>query len=80
VSRCTQVWEAITHLLPVLWPCRRPLLLALAVGLVLGVGCYLAGPFVAATVSGLAGFAASLTVSAVAQLCRLVTPDRVVNT
>jgi hypothetical protein len=74
-----QAWEGTTHLLPVLWPCRIPLLLALAVGLVLGVGGYLAGPFVAATVSGLAGFAGSLTVSAAAQLCRLVTPDRVVN-
>jgi hypothetical protein len=80
VSRGTQAWEGATHLLPVLWQCRRPLLLALAVGLVLGVGCYLAGPFVAATVSGLAGFAGSLTVSAVAQLRQLLTLDRVVNT
>jgi hypothetical protein len=80
VSRGTQAWEGATHLLPVLWQCRGPLLLALAVGLVLGVGCYLAGPFVAATVSGLAGFAGSLTVSAVAQLCRLLTLDKVANT
>jgi hypothetical protein len=80
VSRGAQAWEGATHLLPVLWQCRRPLLLALAVGLVLAVGCYLAGPFVAATVSGLAGFAASLTVSAVAQLRQLLTLDRVVNT
>jgi hypothetical protein len=80
VSRGTQAWEGATHLLPVVWQCRKPLLLALAVGLVLGVGCYLAGPFVAATVSGLAGFAGSLTVSAVAQLGRLLTLDKVANT
>jgi hypothetical protein len=80
VSRCTRAWEGITHLLPVLWPCRSPLLLALGVGLVLGVGCYLAGPFVAATVSGLAGFAGSLTVSAVAQLGRLRTRHSIAST
>jgi hypothetical protein len=80
LSRCTQAWEGATHLLPVLWPCRRPLLLALGVGLVLGVGCYLAGPFLAATVSGLAGFAGSLAVSAVAPLGRLRTRHSIAST
>jgi hypothetical protein len=80
VSRGTQAWEGATRLLPVLWQCRSPLLLALGVGLVLGVGCYLAGPFVAATVSGLAGFAGSLMVSAMGQLYRLLTLSRIANT
>ena len=43
---------------------RKPLGLAAAVGVMIGVGCFLAGPAVAAAVSGLAGFAASLTASA----------------
>jgi hypothetical protein len=43
---------------------RKPLSLAVAVGAVIGLGCFLAGPAVAAGISGLAGFAASLTASA----------------
>jgi hypothetical protein len=31
---------------------RKPVLICLAVGAVIGLGCYLAGPAVAATVSG----------------------------
>jgi hypothetical protein len=51
---------------------RRPLLAALAVGTALGLGCYLAGPAVASTVSGLAGFAGSLAASAPGRLRRML--------
>jgi hypothetical protein len=43
---------------------HRPLGLAVGVGAAVGLGCYLAGPTVAAAVSGVAGFAASLAASA----------------
>jgi hypothetical protein len=42
---------------------RRPLGLAVGVGAAVGLGCYLAGPTVAAAVSGAAGFVASLAAS-----------------
>jgi hypothetical protein len=51
---------------------RRPLLVALASGLLLGVGCYLAGPAVASAVSGLAGFVASLAAGTLARLRRVL--------
>jgi hypothetical protein len=43
---------------------RRPLGLAVGVGVALGVGCYLAGPAIASALGGVAGFGASLTASA----------------
>jgi hypothetical protein len=46
----------------------KPLLVALAVGTVLGLGCYLAGPAVASAVSGLAGFAGSLLTGGLSRL------------
>ena len=39
---------------------RRSLVVALGVGVVVGVGCFVAGPMVASTVSGFAGFVGSL--------------------
>jgi hypothetical protein len=51
---------------------RRPLLVALASGLVIGLGCYLAGPAVASTVSGLAGFAGTLAASLGGRLRRVL--------
>jgi hypothetical protein len=39
---------------------RRSLGMALGVGLIVGIGCFLAGPVVASAVSGLVGFAGSL--------------------
>jgi hypothetical protein len=51
---------------------RRPLLIALATGAVIGLGCYLAGPVVASTVSGLAGFAGSLAAGTVSRLRRIL--------
>jgi hypothetical protein len=51
---------------------RRPLLIALASGMVIGVGCYLAGPMVASTVSGLAAFAGSLAGSVLGRVRRIL--------
>jgi hypothetical protein len=51
---------------------RKALLVATASGLVIGLGCYLAGPAVASTVSGLAGFVASLTAGTLARLRRVL--------
>ncbi|HKI30837.1 MAG TPA: hypothetical protein VKA46_03015 [Gemmataceae bacterium] len=50
---------------------RKPLLIAL----VIGVGCYLAGPAVASTVSGLAGFAGSLIVNTLSRLRSMLVGD-----
>ncbi len=47
---------------------RKPLLLALGVGLATGLGCYLAGPLVASAVSGLC----SLVLALLAQALRLL--------
>jgi hypothetical protein len=54
---------------------RRPLLGALAIGALVGLGCYLAGPAVSAAVSGVAGFAGSLAAGILARLRRLLTGD-----
>ncbi len=50
---------------------RKALLAALASGLVVGLGCYLAGPAVASAVSGVAGFAAPLAACALGRLRRM---------
>jgi hypothetical protein len=52
---------------------RGVLAVAACVGTVVGVGCFWAGPLVAATVSGLGGFAGALTVGAVSTLRRALT-------
>jgi hypothetical protein len=54
-------WSLVRHF-------RKPLLVALVSGLVIGLGCYLAGPAVSSMVSGLAGFIASLAASALGRL------------
>src|SRR5262249_53858784 len=40
--------------------CRRPVLVAVAAGTLVGLGCYVAGPAVSSLVGGLAGFAGTL--------------------
>ncbi len=51
---------------------RRVLLVAVLSGLVVGLGCYLAGPAVASALSGLAGFVATLAASLLARLRRVL--------
>lgn len=51
---------------------RQPLFIALGVGTLVGVGCCYAGPVLASAMSGLAGFAGSLVLSALNSLLRMV--------
>jgi hypothetical protein len=51
---------------------RRPILVATASGLVIGLGCYFAGPAVSSAVSGVAGFTASLAAGTLARLRRVL--------
>jgi hypothetical protein len=67
-----RVWLARLMVRPLVRRFRKPLLVALASGLVIGLGCYLAGPAVASTVSGLAGFAGTLAASLVGRLRRVL--------
>jgi len=64
------LWAFLGGAAGVAWQTRKPLLIALGVGSVLGLGCYLAGPAVSSAVSGCAGFVASLVASAVNSLRR----------
>jgi hypothetical protein len=54
---------------------RGPLLGALAIGALVGLGCYLAGPAVASVVSGVAGFAGSLATATLGRLRRLLVDE-----
>ena len=51
---------------------RKPLLVAMAVGTAVGLGCYLAGPAVSSAVSGLAGFVGSLVAGTRDRLRRML--------
>jgi hypothetical protein len=62
------VWSALPVLLMLLWKYRKPLLVAVTVGLVVGMGAYCAGPFVASFVSGLLAFVGALIVNLVRRL------------
>jgi hypothetical protein len=59
---------ALPAFLMILWSYRKPLLVAVAVGLVVGLGSYCAGPFVASFVSGLLAFVGALVVNLVRRL------------
>jgi hypothetical protein len=59
-SGCVAFCLMLPALLMLLWGYRRPVLVALGVGVLLGVGTYWAGPFVASFFSGLAGFVGAL--------------------
>jgi hypothetical protein len=71
------VCGALPALLMVLWNYRKPLLIAVAVGLVVGIGSYWAGPAVSAMLSGLAGFVGALVVNLVQRLRQLMEAVRV---
>jgi hypothetical protein len=68
---------ALPALLMLLWTYRKPLLVALTVGLVVGLTCYLAGPLVSATFSGLMGFVGALVVNLVRRLRQVMEMVRV---
>jgi hypothetical protein len=54
---------------------RKPLLIAVVIGTLLGVGCFFAGPAVSSVVSGFAGFIMSLAASAMNRLRRMLMGD-----
>jgi hypothetical protein len=62
----------LMHAVKVALRVRKPLGLAVAVGVAIGLGCFLAGPVAAAAVSGLAGFTASLSASALSAIRRML--------
>jgi hypothetical protein len=69
VAACVAaVCGALPALLLILWSYRKPLLVAVTVGLVVGLGAYCAGPFVASFVSGLLAFVGALVVNLVRRL------------
>ena len=67
---CGLAWTTLGTLVPFAWKCRNQVALACGVGTALAIGCWWAGPTVAATVSGLAGFAGSLFASVLKALRR----------
>ena len=73
-GQACQVAGAVWAFLVVAWAVacrlRAPLLIASGAGLVIGLGCYLAGPVVASAFSGLTGFAGVLASCLIRNLCR----------
>jgi hypothetical protein len=53
VSRCWDLWQVLPGLLLLVWRQRQALLLAVGIGSLVGLGCYLAGPLLASLTSGL---------------------------
>jgi hypothetical protein len=72
-DRARSGWLLVGALAPPAGRRRQALLAALGVGAAVALGCYLAGPVVAAGVSGLAGFTAALAAGAVGS-CRHLLP------
>jgi hypothetical protein len=67
-----RVWSGVVVAAVLAYRCRRALVIAVIVGTLIGVGCYLAGPAIASFVSGLAGFVGSLVASALNHIRRLL--------
>ena len=72
-----RVWSGVVVAAVLAYRYRRALVIALAVGTLIGLGCYLAGPGVASFVSGVAGFIGSLIASALNHLRRVLGSDDV---
>jgi len=72
-------WALLCGAAGLAWQLRKPLLIALGVGVVLGLSCYLAGPAVSATVSGITGFIGSLVASAANSLRRALAGIEIQN-
>jgi hypothetical protein len=62
------VCAALPALLMILWSYRKPLLVAVTVGQLVGLGSYWAGPMISAMLSGLAGFVGALVINLVRRL------------
>jgi hypothetical protein len=61
-SLCGHTWRALRRPLTVVRHFKKHLLMALAVGCAAGTAAYFAGPWLAATASGVGGFATTLAV------------------
>jgi hypothetical protein len=60
VARCWGLGQALPGLLLLLWQRRQPLLLAVGIGVVVGLGCYLGGPLLASATGGLSSLVLTL--------------------
>jgi hypothetical protein len=72
-SRRLVAVSAYRHLLP---HCKLPLLVALSIGITVGVAAWFAGPFFAAFSSGVGGFTTALTLQAGLWLRRMVASSK----
>jgi hypothetical protein len=77
VACVATVCAVLPALMLTLWAYRKPLAIALTVGLVIGLGSYWAGPFVASFVSGLLAFVGALVVNLVRRLRAVMDAVRV---
>jgi hypothetical protein len=71
------VCNMLPALLMMLWAYRKPVLVALTVGAVVGLGCYFAGPLISALFSGLLAFVGALVVNLVRRLRQVMEAVRV---
>jgi len=65
VTMAKGTWNLLSFAGSFAWLLRKPLLLGIGIGTLIGVGCYLAGPLVASTFSGIAGFTGSVVATTV---------------
>jgi hypothetical protein len=77
VAGVAAVCDMLPALMLTLWAYRKPLAIALTVGLVIGLGSYWAGPFVASFVSGMLAFVGALVVNLVRRLRQVMEAVRV---
>jgi hypothetical protein len=67
-----RLWSTVVVGAVLAYRYRRALVIALVLGTLIGLGCYLAGPAVASFVCGLAGFIGSLVASALSHIRRVL--------
>jgi hypothetical protein len=72
-----RLWSGVVVTAVLAYRYRRVLVIAVMVGTLIGLGCYLAGPAVASFVSGLAGFVGALIASALNHIRRVLHNDGV---
>jgi ElaB/YqjD/DUF883 family membrane-anchored ribosome-binding protein len=77
MARCRSIWQGLPGLFLLLWQLRKPLLLAMGLGSMVGLSCYFAGPLVASLASGLSSIILTLAAQALLSFRRLLTLVRV---